>query len=121
MLTTWKDSGTIKIMKQANKLYYSFIERWLTTMEQYKGITAKWEFSKKEKAFIDYCIKHNYEITECKQYQSKTKWKFKINNSIVDTWETMNDGFELDEKQLNRSIELTLKIKEIEANCVKGG
>jgi hypothetical protein len=83
-------------------------------MEQYKGVQAKWEFSDKEKAFIDYCIKHNHEITECKQYTSKTKWKFKINNGLVDTWETVNDGYKLDEKQLSRSIELTMKIGEIE-------
>ena len=89
-------------------------------MEEYKGIQSKWEFSKKEKAFIDYCIKNNYEIIECKQYQSKTKWTFKITDNIADTWETVNDSYELDEKQLNRSIELTLKIKEIEANCQKG-
>ena len=89
-------------------------------MEQYKGITAKWEFSVKEKAFIDYCIKHNYEITECKQFNSKTKWKFKIHNSIIDTWETVNDSYKLDEEQLDKSIELILKIKKIEANCQKG-
>ena len=118
MLTIWKDSGTIKIMKQTN--YIIFLMKGAKHMEQYKGIQAKWEFSNKEKAFIDYCIKHNYEITECKQYQSKTKWKFKINNSIVNTWETVNDGYELNEKLLNSSIELTLKIKEIEANCVNG-
>ena len=118
MLTTWEDDGTIEIMKQTN--YIIFLMKGAKHMEQYKGIQAKWEFSNKEKAFIDYCIKNNYEIIECKQYQSKTKWKFKINNSIIDTWETVNDGYELNEKLLNSSIELTLKIKEIEANCVNG-
>ena len=35
-------------------------------MESYKNISGKWEFSKKEKAFIDYCEQNSYAIIECK-------------------------------------------------------
>lgn len=83
-------------------------------MESYKNITGKWEFNATEKAFIDFCINHNYEIIECKQFISKTKWHFKISDDVIEKWETYNDNIKFDKKPLEKSISLRIEIEKLQ-------
>lgn len=81
-------------------------------MENYKGVESKWEFNKTEKGFINCCIKSGYEIVECKQYISKTKWKVRIGDAVI-PWETLNNGIKFAEKPFQKNIEMSIKLAEL--------
>jgi len=90
-------------------------------MEIYKGIKGKWEFCEKEKAFINYCEACNYDILECKQYVSKTMWKFKITDNIIESYETLNDDEKFDKNRLGCYIEQRIGLEELRNQIKAGG
>lgn len=51
---------------------------------KYKGYEFKYELTNLDKKFVDYLIKNGFKILECKQYNSKTKFKLEQNGVKFD-------------------------------------
>ena len=44
---------------------------------------------------------------------SKTKWKFRITDTVIESWETVNDESEFDKNQIDKYIKIRLDLIKI--------
>lgn len=82
-------------------------------MEDYKGIIGKWEFRKKEKQLIDYCISRGYKITKCKQFVAKTIWEVEVEKDIIIGWETVDDTKSFNQKQFSEAVNVKVELESL--------
>lgn len=84
-------------------------------MEKYKQLGFKWEMNKVEKAFVDYLLENNYNISNVKQLSTKTKLDIE-KDGITLPYELYSNYHNVEYviEFFNKNFELTKKIEEHE-------